>query len=100
VRVADCRRLSGMCEQYGRRLPGRRGERIKCREILQEAPSAPGGVEAARQAARPASGGSPPALVLGYAQMPEPTIRAGVRDLAEAVRAARRDRTPSRDGQL
>ena len=48
---------------------------------------------------RPASGGSPPALVLGYAQMPEPTIRAGVRELAEAVHAARRDRTLSRDGQ-
>jgi DNA-binding transcriptional MocR family regulator len=32
----------------------------------------------------------PPALVLGYAQMPEPAIRAGVRELAEAVRAARR----------
>ena len=47
---------------------------------------------------RPAAGDSPPALVLGYAQMPEPTIRAGVRELAEAVHAARRDRTPSRDG--
>ena len=34
--------------------------------------------------------GSPPALVLGYAQMPEPAIRAGVRELAEAVHAARR----------
>ena len=32
----------------------------------------------------------PPALVLGYAQMPEPAIRAGVREIAEAVRAARR----------
>jgi GntR family transcriptional regulator/MocR family aminotransferase len=31
----------------------------------------------------------PPELLLGYAQMPEPTIRAGVRELAEAVRAAR-----------
>jgi GntR family transcriptional regulator / MocR family aminotransferase len=31
-----------------------------------------------------------PALVLGYAQMPEPTIRAGVREIAKAVRAARR----------
>jgi GntR family transcriptional regulator/MocR family aminotransferase len=46
---------------------------------------------------RRAAGGSPPALVLGYAQMPEPSIRAGVRELAEAVHAARRDRTPSRD---
>jgi hypothetical protein len=27
--------------------------------------------------------------VLGYAQMPEPAIRAGVHELAEAVRAAR-----------
>jgi GntR family transcriptional regulator/MocR family aminotransferase len=35
---------------------------------------------------------SPPALVLGYAQMPEPTIRAAVRELVEAVHAARRDR--------
>jgi GntR family transcriptional regulator / MocR family aminotransferase len=31
----------------------------------------------------------PPTLILGYAQMPEPTIRAGVREIAEAVRAAR-----------
>jgi GntR family transcriptional regulator/MocR family aminotransferase len=43
---------------------------------------------------RPAPAGSPPALVLGYAQMPEPTIRAGVRELAAAVRAARQDHTP------
>jgi GntR family transcriptional regulator/MocR family aminotransferase len=39
---------------------------------------------------RPAASDSPAALVLGYAQMPEPTIRAGVIELAEAVRAARR----------
>jgi GntR family transcriptional regulator/MocR family aminotransferase len=45
---------------------------------------------------RPASAGSPSALVLGYAQMPEPTIRAGVRELADAVHAARRDQTPTR----
>jgi GntR family transcriptional regulator/MocR family aminotransferase len=38
---------------------------------------------------RPDAGGRPPALLLGYAQMPEPTIRAGVRELAKAVRAAR-----------
>lgn len=31
----------------------------------------------------------PPTLMLGYAQMPEPTIRAGIRELAEAVRASR-----------
>jgi GntR family transcriptional regulator/MocR family aminotransferase len=43
---------------------------------------------------RPAAVGSPPALVLGYAQMPAPTIRAGVRELVEAVHAARRGRTP------
>jgi GntR family transcriptional regulator/MocR family aminotransferase len=43
---------------------------------------------------RPATVGSPPALVLGYAQMPEPTIRAGVRALAEAVHTARQTRTP------
>jgi GntR family transcriptional regulator/MocR family aminotransferase len=38
---------------------------------------------------RPASRGRAPALVLGYAQMPEPAIRAGIHLLAEAVRAAR-----------
>jgi GntR family transcriptional regulator / MocR family aminotransferase len=32
---------------------------------------------------------APPTLILGYAQMPEPTIRTGVREIAEAVRAAR-----------
>ena len=31
----------------------------------------------------------PPTLLLGYAQMPEPAIRAGVRELAAAIRAAR-----------
>ncbi len=31
----------------------------------------------------------PPTLLLGYAQTPEPTITAGIRELAEAVRAAR-----------
>ena len=39
---------------------------------------------------RPNAPGGPPVLLLGYAQMPEPTIRAGVRELAEAVRVARR----------
>jgi GntR family transcriptional regulator/MocR family aminotransferase len=38
---------------------------------------------------RPDGRGRPPALVLGYAQMPEPAIRAGVHQLAEAVRVAR-----------
>jgi GntR family transcriptional regulator / MocR family aminotransferase len=38
---------------------------------------------------RPNARGRPPALVLGYAQMPEPAIRAGVHELAKAVRAAR-----------
>jgi GntR family transcriptional regulator/MocR family aminotransferase len=38
---------------------------------------------------RPDARDRPPALVLGYAQMPEPAIRAGVQELAEAVRAAR-----------
>jgi GntR family transcriptional regulator/MocR family aminotransferase len=33
----------------------------------------------------------PPMLLLGYAQTPEPTIRAGVRELAAAVRVARSD---------
>jgi GntR family transcriptional regulator/MocR family aminotransferase len=39
---------------------------------------------------RPDARGGPPALVLGYAQLPEPAIRAGVHELAEAVRVARR----------
>jgi GntR family transcriptional regulator/MocR family aminotransferase len=38
---------------------------------------------------RPASRGDPPALLLAYAQMPEPAIRAGVHELAKAIRAAR-----------
>jgi GntR family transcriptional regulator/MocR family aminotransferase len=38
---------------------------------------------------RPHGLDQPPALVLGYAQMPEPAIRAGVRELADAVRSAR-----------
>jgi GntR family transcriptional regulator/MocR family aminotransferase len=38
---------------------------------------------------RPDASGRPPALVLGYAQMPEPAIRAGVHELAIAVQAAR-----------
>jgi GntR family transcriptional regulator / MocR family aminotransferase len=38
---------------------------------------------------RPGAVDRPPALVLGYAQMPEPAIRAGVRELSEAVRASR-----------
>jgi GntR family transcriptional regulator / MocR family aminotransferase len=33
--------------------------------------------------------GGPPALLLGYAQMPEATIRAGIRELAAAIEAAR-----------
>jgi GntR family transcriptional regulator / MocR family aminotransferase len=38
---------------------------------------------------RPDASGRPPALVLGYAQMPEPAIHAGVHELAIAVQAAR-----------
>ena len=38
---------------------------------------------------RPGARDHPPALVLGYAQMPEPAIRAGVRELAQAIQAAR-----------
>jgi GntR family transcriptional regulator / MocR family aminotransferase len=34
-------------------------------------------------------GGGPATMMLGYGQMPEPAIRAGVRELAAAVRAAR-----------
>jgi len=37
----------------------------------------------------PAPDGGSPTLMIGYAKMSEPTIRAGVRELAEAVRAAR-----------
>ena len=38
---------------------------------------------------RPDTRGRPPVLLLGYAQMPESAIRAGVHELAKAVRAAR-----------
>ena len=38
---------------------------------------------------RPDVADRPPALVLGYAQMSEPAIRAGIQELGEAVRAAR-----------
>lgn len=38
---------------------------------------------------RPDAVDGPPTLLLGYAQMPEPAIRAGVRELSEAVRASR-----------
>jgi GntR family transcriptional regulator/MocR family aminotransferase len=38
---------------------------------------------------QPHAGDRPPALLLGYASMPEPAIRAGVRELADAVRASR-----------
>ncbi len=38
---------------------------------------------------RPDANGRPPVLLLGYAQMPESAIRAGVHELATAVRAAR-----------
>jgi GntR family transcriptional regulator/MocR family aminotransferase len=37
---------------------------------------------------RPDTGGRPAVLLLGYAQMPESAIRAGVQELANAVRAA------------
>ena len=39
---------------------------------------------------RPAAHDRPPVLLLGYAQLSEPAIRAGVEELAEAVRAAAR----------
>jgi GntR family transcriptional regulator / MocR family aminotransferase len=38
---------------------------------------------------RPETPGRAPVLLLGYAQMPEPAIRAGVHELAKAIRAAR-----------
>jgi GntR family transcriptional regulator/MocR family aminotransferase len=38
---------------------------------------------------RPDTRERPPVLLLGYAQMPESTIRAGVQELAKAVQAAR-----------
>jgi GntR family transcriptional regulator / MocR family aminotransferase len=41
----------------------------------------------------PETGVGSPTLMLGYAQTPEPSIRAGVRELAEAVRAAAGDPT-------
>jgi GntR family transcriptional regulator / MocR family aminotransferase len=44
---------------------------------------------------RIAASDAPAVLVLGYAQTPEPTIRAGIREVAAAVRAAR-----AGDGQL
>jgi hypothetical protein len=45
---------------------------------------------------RPDTRGRPPVLLLGYAQMPEPAIRAGIHEVAEAVRAARaRTETPA-----
>jgi GntR family transcriptional regulator/MocR family aminotransferase len=37
----------------------------------------------------PRDSSRPPTLMLGYAKMPEPTIRAGVHEIAEAVRASR-----------
>jgi GntR family transcriptional regulator / MocR family aminotransferase len=37
---------------------------------------------------QPDTHGRPPVLLLGYAQMPESTIRAGVHELAKAIRAA------------
>jgi GntR family transcriptional regulator / MocR family aminotransferase len=37
---------------------------------------------------RPDTPGGPPVLLLGYAQMPEPAIHAGVHELAKAIRAA------------
>jgi GntR family transcriptional regulator / MocR family aminotransferase len=36
----------------------------------------------------------PPTLLLGYAQAPEPTIRAGVREVAAIVRATRSQMSP------
>ena len=45
---------------------------------------------------RPDTRRRPPVLLLGYAQMPEPAIRAGIHELAKAVRAARtRTETPA-----
>jgi GntR family transcriptional regulator/MocR family aminotransferase len=38
---------------------------------------------------RPRASSQPPVLLLGYGQMPEPTIRAGVHELAQAIQAAR-----------
>ena len=38
---------------------------------------------------RPAGRDQPPTLLLGYGQMPEPSIRAGVHELATAIRATR-----------
>ena len=38
---------------------------------------------------RSGAAGGPPTLLLGYAKLPEPAIRAGVREIALAVEAAR-----------
>ena len=43
---------------------------------------------------RVGTGDVPPTLLLGYAQLPEPAIRAGVRELAEAVRSLRATARP------
>ena len=40
------------------------------------------------------AGTGPPTLLLGYGQTPEPAIRPAIRELAEAVRAARREGYP------
>ena len=37
----------------------------------------------------PGDSSGPPTLMLGYAKMSEPTIRAGVHEIGEAVRATR-----------
>jgi GntR family transcriptional regulator / MocR family aminotransferase len=41
-------------------------------------------------------GSGPPTLLVGYGQVPEPSINAAVNELAEAVRAARRTAPASR----
>ena len=44
---------------------------------------------------RPGQRNGPPVLLLGYAQMPASSIRAGIRQLADAVRASRAGATPA-----
>jgi hypothetical protein len=43
----------------------------------------------------PPGKGGPPTLMLGYARTPGPAIRAGVREIAAAVRAAGESERPA-----
>jgi GntR family transcriptional regulator/MocR family aminotransferase len=47
------------------------------------------GIETMQEFLQVPDSGAKPAIVLGYAQLPEPAIRAGIHELGDAVRAAR-----------